>query len=75
MPYQYSPAKQRKDDAIREGKKFYEGDVSCKHCGSYEKYVSSGSCRPCAKATLANLAEFALDSKKFKDEIEKRFLL
>jgi len=37
-----------REKAIEEGKKTYIGSVACKHCGSYEKYVSSYNCTPCA---------------------------
>lgn len=35
--------------AIEKGKKTYIGSTACKHCGSYEKYVSTSSCAPCLK--------------------------
>ena len=50
MPNQYSGiGRQNRLQAIEEGKKTYEGSTSCKHCGSYEKYVSTSSCAPCLK--------------------------
>jgi len=33
--------------SIEEGKKTYVSATACKHCGSYEKYVSSYGCYPC----------------------------
>ena len=48
MPNQYSKGRENRLKAIEEGKKTYEGSTSCKHCGSYEKYVSTSSCAPCA---------------------------
>jgi hypothetical protein len=50
MPNQYSGiGRQNRLQAIEEGKKTYEGSTACKHCGSYEKYVSISSCAPCLK--------------------------
>ena len=50
MPNQYSGVgRQNRLQAIEEGKKTYEGSTACKHCGSYEKYVSTSSCAPCLK--------------------------
>ena len=50
MPNQYSGVgRQNRLQAIEEGKKTYIGSVACKHCGSYEKYVSTSSCSPCLK--------------------------
>jgi hypothetical protein len=50
MPNQYSNiGRQNRLQAIEEGKKTYEGSTACKHCGSYEKYVSTSSCAPCLK--------------------------
>ena len=50
MPNQYSGiGRQNRLQAIEEGKKTYEGSTVCKHCGSYEKYVSTSSCAPCLK--------------------------
>ena len=49
MPNQYSGVgRQNRLQAIEEGKKTYIGSTACKHCGSYEKYVSSYNCAPCA---------------------------
>ena len=49
MPNQYSKGRENRLRAIEEGKKTYEGSTACKHCGSYEKYVSISSCAPCLK--------------------------
>jgi Recombination endonuclease VII len=50
MPNQYSGiGRQNRLQAIEEGTKTYEGSTACKHCGSYEKYVSTSSCAPCLK--------------------------
>ena len=49
MANQYSGVgRQNRLQAIEEGKKTYIGSTACKHCGSYEKYVSSYNCAPCA---------------------------
>lgn len=48
MPNQYSNSRSNRLQAIEEGKKTYIGSTACKHCGSYEKYVSSYNCAPCA---------------------------
>ena len=44
----YTQKSAAREKAIEEGKKTYIGSVACKHCGSYEKYVSTWSCAPCA---------------------------
>ena len=49
MPNQYSKGRENRLKAIEEGKKTYIGSTACKHCGSYEKYVSTSSCAPCLK--------------------------
>ena len=49
MPNQYSKGRENRLKAIEEGKKTYIGSTACKHCGSYEKYVSISSCAPCLK--------------------------
>ena len=50
MANQYSGVgRENRLKAIEEGKKTYIGSTSCKHCGSYEKYVSTSSCAPCLK--------------------------
>lgn len=48
MPNQYSNSRSNRLKAIEEGKKTYIGSTACKHCGSYEKYVSSYNCAPCS---------------------------
>jgi hypothetical protein len=48
MPNQYSNSRSNRLKAIEEGKKTYIGSTACKHCGSYEKYVSSYNCSPCS---------------------------
>ena len=48
MPNQYSNSRSNRLQAIEEGKKTYIGSTACKHCGSYEKYVSTSGCSPCA---------------------------
>ena len=45
----YTQKSAARENAIQEGKKTYEGSTACKHCGSYEKYVSTSSCAPCLK--------------------------
>jgi 5-methylcytosine-specific restriction endonuclease McrA len=47
MPNQYSNSRSNRLKSIEEGKKTYIGSTACKHCGSYEKYVSSYGCFPC----------------------------
>jgi 5-methylcytosine-specific restriction endonuclease McrA len=48
MPNQYSGVGRiNRLKALEEGKKTYTGSTACKHCGSYEKYVSSYGCYPC----------------------------
>lgn len=44
----YTQKSAAREKAIEEGKKTYIGSTACKHCGSYEKYVSSYNCVPCA---------------------------
>ena len=44
----YTQKSSAREKAIVEGKKTYLGSTACKHCGSYEKYVSNWSCAPCA---------------------------
>jgi 5-methylcytosine-specific restriction endonuclease McrA len=49
MANQYSGVgRQNRLQAIEEGKKTYIGSTACKYCGSYEKYVSTYGCAPCA---------------------------
>lgn len=35
-------------EAIKQGKKTYEVKKPCKKCGSFERYISSKGCAPCA---------------------------
>jgi hypothetical protein len=44
----YTQKSVAREESIKEGKKTYIGSTSCKHCGSYEKYVSTCGCAPCA---------------------------
>ena len=44
----YTQKSAARENAIKEGKKTYEGSTACKQCGSYEKYVSTWGCAPCA---------------------------
>ena len=48
MPNQYSQSRKNRLKAIEEGKKTYISETICKHCGSYEKYVSTSNCAPCS---------------------------
>jgi len=43
----YTQKSVARENAIKEGKKTYTGFTACKHCGSYEKYVSSYNCVSC----------------------------
>jgi hypothetical protein len=47
----YTQKSASRELAIAEGKKTYTGNTSCKHCGSFEKYVSSYNCVSCAVKT------------------------
>ena len=44
----YTQKSSSREKAIEEGRKTYMGSKPCKRCGSYEKYVSSYNCAPCA---------------------------
>jgi len=44
----YTQKSVARENAIKEGKKTYTSSTACKHCGSYEKYVSSYNCVSCA---------------------------
>lgn len=44
----YTQKSAAREKAIAEGKKTYVGSTACKYCGSYEKYVVSYGCAPCA---------------------------
>ena len=47
----YTQKSAAREEAIEKGKKTYIGNTSCKHCGSFEKYVSNWACAPCAVKT------------------------
>jgi uncharacterized protein YpuA (DUF1002 family) len=47
----YTQKSAARENAIKEGKKTYEGSTACKKCGSFEKYVSSYNCVSCAVKT------------------------
>jgi len=47
----YTRKSAAREEAIKEGKKTYKSSTPCKHCGSYERYVSSYNCSPCAIKT------------------------
>jgi 5-methylcytosine-specific restriction endonuclease McrA len=44
----YTQKSAAREKAIENGEKTYIGSTACKHCGSYEKYVSNWACSPCA---------------------------
>lgn len=44
----YTQKSAAREKAIAEGNKTYISSTACKHCGSYEKYVVSYGCAPCA---------------------------
>jgi hypothetical protein len=44
----YTQKSAAREEAIEKGEKTYIGNTSCKHCGSFEKYVSNWACAPCA---------------------------
>ena len=44
----YTQKSPDREEAIKEGRKTYQGSTACKYCGSYEKYVSNWACAPCA---------------------------
>jgi 5-methylcytosine-specific restriction endonuclease McrA len=43
----YTQKSAAREEAIKNGEKTYIGSAACKHCGSYEKYVSNWACSPC----------------------------
>jgi len=43
----YTQKSAAREEAIKNGEKTYIGSTACKHCGSYEKYVSNWACAPC----------------------------
>jgi 5-methylcytosine-specific restriction endonuclease McrA len=78
MPNQYSgEGRQNRLKAIEEGKKTYIGSTPCKHCGSYEKYVSSYGCYPCnykkgVEKLLAGACEGYMTKEKWAANRERR---
>jgi hypothetical protein len=74
MPNQYSGVgRKNRLQAIEEGKKIYIGSTACKHCGSYEKYVSSYNCAPCSiKKGLEKLSNEELMRPYRTKEKQKR---
>lgn len=61
--------------AILQGNKKYDGDTQCKKCGSYEKYVSSSSCAPCAiKQGLKKLNDKNLMAQYRTPEKKKNYI-
>lgn len=74
MPNQYSQSRKNRLKAIEEGKKTYTSETICKHCGSYEKYVSTSNCAPCAiKSGLEKLNnEELMKPYRTKEKIKKR---
>jgi len=66
----YTQKSAAREKAIAEGKKTYIGSTACKHCGSYEKYVISYSCAPCAISRgLEKLKDKELMSKYKTKEV------
>ena len=47
----YTQKSSERENAILMGNKTYMGKKPCSRCGSYEKYVSSYNCAPCAIKT------------------------
>ena len=77
MPNQYSNSRNNRLKAIEEGKKTYIGSTACKHCGSYEKYVSSYGCFPCnhkrgVEKLLAGSCEGYMTKEKWAANRERR---
>jgi len=74
MPNQYSQSRVNRLKAIEEGKKTYTSETICKHCGSYEKYVSTSNCSPCAiKSGLEKLNnEELMKPYRTKEKTKKR---
>ena len=70
----YTQKSASRELAIAEGKKTYTGNTSCKHCGSFEKYVSSYNCVSCAiKTGLEKLNNKELMKPyRTKEKIKKR---
>ncbi len=68
---------QNRLQSIEEGKKTYIGSTACKHCGSYEKYVSSYGCYPCnykrgVERLLAGACEGYMTKEKWTANRERR---
>ena len=74
MPNQYSQSRKNRLKAIEGGKKTYTSETICKHCGSYEKYVSTSNCAPCSiKSGLEKLNNKELmEPYRTKEKIKKR---
>jgi 5-methylcytosine-specific restriction endonuclease McrA len=78
MPNQYSGVgHNNRQKAIEDGKKTYIGSTACKHCGSYEKYVSSYGCYPCnykkgIEKLLAGACEGYMTKEKWAANRERR---
>lgn len=78
MPNQYSGVgRVNRQKAIDEGKKTYLGSTACKHCGSYEKYVSSYGCYPCnhkkgVEKLLAGACDGYMTKEKWAANRERR---
>lgn len=77
MPNQYSQSRKNKLRAIEECKKTYTSETICKHCGSYEKYVSTSNCAPCSiksgleKLNTKELMELYRTKEKGKKRLDK----
>jgi len=70
-------AKKNRDQAILEGKKTYIGSSACKHCGSYEKYVTTYSCYHCnhkkgVERLRAGCCEGIMTKEKWAKNRERR---
>jgi len=77
MPNQYSNSRSNRLQAIEEGKKTYIGSTACKHCGSYEKYVSSYGCYPCnykkgVEKLLSGACDGYMTKEKWAENRERR---
>lgn len=77
MPNQYSQSRKNRLRAIEECKKTYTSETICKHCGSYEKYVSTSNCAPCSiksgleKLNTKELMELYRTKEKGKKRLDK----
>jgi len=77
MPNQYSNSRSNRLKAIEEGKKTYTSSTACKHCGSYEKYISSYGCFPCnhkkgVEKLLAGACDGYMTKEKWAANRERR---